>query len=141
MALVVAAERAYAGLAAEAAYAEAVTMDRKVELLRSAASGARSGPELEAALARSAPAALEMPETAAVLRSLPAKGDFPGAQFRLAGDRCGSSGDVPSAHHGACLCVVATVGCVPRSMRCVELLRTGESEQARPRSKSESITM
>jgi hypothetical protein len=29
----------------------------------------------------------EMPKTEAVLRTLPPSGDFPGAQFRLAGDR------------------------------------------------------
>ena len=63
-------------------------MDRKVELLRCAATGAKTGSGPEAALTGFEPAVPEMPETAAVLRSLPAKGDFPGAQFRLAGDRC-----------------------------------------------------
>jgi hypothetical protein len=59
-------------------------MDKKVELLRSAASAKL---DVEAGLAGFKVQVPGMPKTEAVLRTLPPKGDFPGAQFRLAGDR------------------------------------------------------
>lgn len=71
--------------AAETAYKECLAMDKKEELLRAAASSGSAN--LEAALAAYSPAVPAMPPTEAVLRTLPAQGDFPGAQFRLAGDR------------------------------------------------------
>ena len=75
--------------AAEEAYTECIVTDKKVALLREAAStgGAKSG--VEDALASFKVDVPEMPRTEAVLRTLPPAGDFPGAQFRLAGDRCG----------------------------------------------------
>ncbi|KAK9905055.1 hypothetical protein WJX75_008745 [Coccomyxa subellipsoidea] len=69
----------------ETAYKECLAMDKKEELLRAAASSGSAN--VEAALAAYSPAVPAMPPTEAVLRTLPAQGDFPGAQFRLAGDR------------------------------------------------------
>ncbi len=71
--------------AAETAYTECLVLDKKEELLRAAASS--SGADVAAELAAYSPAVPAMPPTEAVLRTLPAHGDFPGAQFRLAGDR------------------------------------------------------
>lgn len=73
--------------AAEMAYTECLMLDKKVELLAAAASS--GGADVAAALAAYSLAVPAMPPTEAVLRALPPSGDFPGAQFRLAGDRCG----------------------------------------------------
>jgi urea carboxylase len=78
------ASQQFDGCCAETAYTECLHLDMKVELLRSAATAAV---DAEAAAAAYRPAVPETPPTQAVLRTLPASGDFPGAQFRLAGDR------------------------------------------------------
>ncbi len=65
-------------------------MDKKVELLQAAASSAGKSSSVADELAAYSPAVPPTPPTEAVLLTMPPAGDFPGAQFRLAGDRCGS---------------------------------------------------
>ncbi|KAK9838176.1 hypothetical protein WJX81_006705 [Elliptochloris bilobata] len=79
-------------LTLEEAYAECVRTDHITAALRKASASGDEAPtlaaELEAAAAAdAAPRPPAMPETRAVLRTLPAHGTFPGAQYRLAGDR------------------------------------------------------
>ena len=65
--------------------------DHITAALRKAVTDGMAGPALEAELEKAlaaAPKPPAMPETRALLRDLPAHGDFPGAQYRLAGDRC-----------------------------------------------------
>ncbi|CAL5223800.1 g6371 [Coccomyxa viridis] len=69
----------------EDAYRECVKLDQMVEMLRSAAAnGSLDGFESLSIHQVSMP---EFPETRAVLKTLPASESFPGAQYRLAGDR------------------------------------------------------
>ncbi len=75
--------------AAETAYTECLTLDKKVELLQAAASSAGKGASVAAELAAYSPAVPPTPPTEAVLLTMAPAGDFPGAQFRLAGDRWG----------------------------------------------------
>ena len=78
-------------LGAEEAYAECVRTDHITAALRAAVTDGMAAPALEAELEKAlaaAPKPPAMPETRALLRDLPAHGDFPGAQYRLAGDRC-----------------------------------------------------
>ena len=88
-------------MGAEEAYAQCVRTDQVTAVLREASAGGdgapSSAPDLETALVAAADAAPRppaMPETRAVLRKLPAHGTFPGAEYRLAGDRCDGRGSV-----------------------------------------------
>lgn len=95
---------------AEEAYAECMRTDRIATPLRKAAGrGAADPAQLLAALAAAdagAPNPPAMPETRALLRELPARGGFPGAQYRLAGDRCVT----PTLSWLPCTCVQTLVG-------------------------------
>ena len=85
------------------AYMECLKTDHMVELLRLEAFGkVKSGAELEEKLkALSSKVEVpEMPKTAAVLQTIPASDEHPGAIYRLAGDRSASS---PPLHGGSCL--------------------------------------
>lgn len=62
-------------------------MDKKVDLLQAAASSGKSA-TVAAELAAYSPSVPPTPPTEAVLLTMAPAGDFPGAQFRLAGDRC-----------------------------------------------------
>lgn len=83
--------------------------DQVTAALREASAGGGEAPssarDLETALAAAADAAPRppaMPETRAVLRQLPAHGTFPGAEYRLAGDRCaGRAAEGPVSSKGA----------------------------------------
>lgn len=74
----------------EEAYAARVRTDALMAALRAAALGAKDALPLgsiaaaNAALAVSVP---EMPPTRCLLKKVPASGSFPGAEYRLAGDR------------------------------------------------------
>ena len=72
---------------AEQAYAESARLDKAIFLLEQAAKGASAADEVEAELKAFEPQVPAMPETAAVLASVPAHSSHPGAQYRLAGDR------------------------------------------------------
>ena len=72
---------------AEQAYAESARLDKAVSLLEQAANGASAADKIEADLEAFQPQVPSMPDTAAVLASIPAHGSHPGAQYRLAGDR------------------------------------------------------
>ena len=86
--------------------------DQVTAALREASAGGGDAPsstsDLETALAAAAEAAPRppaMPETRAVLRQLPAHGTFPGAEYRLAGDRCAGRADegiTPSCTSASC---------------------------------------
>lgn len=72
---------------AEQAFAERVVADKAINLLQARALGKTSEGEMEAVLAGFQPSVPQMPQTAAVLASIPASGGHPGAHYRLAGDR------------------------------------------------------
>ena len=74
-------------IGAEEAFRERVLFDEAVKLLRAAAVGEASAGELEAELKRFKPENPAMPPTTAVLASIPASKEHPGAIYRLAGDR------------------------------------------------------
>ena len=74
-------------LPAEQAYAESARLDKAISLLERAATGKLAADKLEADLGSFEPQIPSMPETAAVLASIPKHGSHPGAQYRLAGDR------------------------------------------------------
>ena len=78
--------------AAEEAYEAVLRTDQMMALLQQQATGAgaKDASHLDSALQSFMKqlATPKMPKTAAVLAEIPASGDHPGAQYRLAGDRC-----------------------------------------------------
>ena len=78
--------------AAEEAYEAVLRTDQMMTLLQQQATGAgaKDASQLDSALQNFMKqlAVPKMPKTAAVLAEIPASGDHPGAQYRLAGDRC-----------------------------------------------------
>ena len=78
--------------AAEEAYKAVLRTDQMMALLQQQATGAgaKDAAHLDSALQSFMKqlAVPKMPKTAAVLAEIPASGDHPGAQYRLAGDRC-----------------------------------------------------